>query len=106
MACAFYSHENLKDAKTTLAVLLKKDIIWRRDPDKKRKDLADVIDLLEELTANRNNYKFLCDSYKGMPPLGMEMIAPLIINLSTEVSKINEILPFIVSNRILNDNTL
>ena len=93
VTCAFYSHENIKEAKTTLGVLLKKDIIWRRDPDKKRKDLVDVIDLLEELTSNRNNYKFLCDSYKAMPPLGMEMIAPLLINLSTEVSKINVTLP-------------
>ena len=93
VACAFYSHENIKEAKTTLTVLLKKDTIWRRDPEKKKKDLSDVVDLLEELTGNRNNYKFLCDSYKAMPPLGMEMIAPLIINLSTEVSKINETLP-------------
>ena len=93
VVCSFYSHERIKEAKTTLNVLLKKDIIWRRDPDKKRKDLADVVDQLEELTASRNNYKFLCDSYKAMPPLGMEMIAPLLINLSTEVSKINETLP-------------
>ena len=34
---AFYSHEEIKNAKITLCNLLKKDISWRRDPDKKRK---------------------------------------------------------------------
>lgn len=90
---AFYSHEEIKSAKTEVCNLLKKDVSWRRDPEKKRKDLCDVIDFLEELTSGRNNWKFLCNSYKGMPPLGIQMIAPLLINLTTEISKINECLP-------------
>lgn len=93
VAFAFYSHEQIKNSKTTLYNLLKKDITWRRDPDKKRKDLGDIIESHEELTTGRNRWKFLCNSYKGMPPLGMEMIAPLLINLTTEVTKINEYLP-------------
>ena len=93
IAYAFYSHDEIKSAKTEVCNLLKKDVSWRRDPEKKRKDLCDVIDFLEELTSGRNNWKFLCNSYKGMPPLGIQMIAPLLINLTTEVSKINECLP-------------
>ena len=99
IAYAFYSHEDIKNAKIEACNLLKKDVSWRRDPDKKRKDLGDVIDFHEELTTGRNNWKFLSDSYKGMPPLGIQMIAPLLINLTTEVSKINECLPKFVDMR-------
>ena len=88
-----------------LCNLLKKDIVWRRDPEKKRKDLADVLEYHEELTSGRNNFKFLCNSYKGMPPLGMEMIAPLLLNLSSEVTKINEILPKILDVKTEVTNT-
>ena len=42
VAFSFYSHENIKASKTTLANLLHKDIVWRKDPEKKRKDLKDV----------------------------------------------------------------
>ena len=93
VAYSFYSHEEIKCAKSTLCNLLKKDITWRRDPDKKRKDLNDVIEFHEELTTGRNNWKFVSNSYKGMPPLGMQMLAPLLINLTGEISKINECLP-------------
>jgi len=93
VAYCFFSHEEIKSAKSTVCNLLKKDISWRRDPDKKRKDLNDVIDFHEELTTGRNNWKFLSNSYKGMPPLGIQMLAPVLINLTTEVSKINECLP-------------
>ena len=90
---AFYSHEDIKNAKSTLCDLLKREFKMRRDPEKKKKDLIDVLDLHEELTSGRNSYKFLSDNYKGMPPIGMEMIAPLLINLSSEVTKINEMRP-------------
>lgn len=93
VAFAFYSHEEIKNAKTEVCNLLRKDVSWRRDPEKKRKDLVDVMAFHEELTTGRNNWKFLSNSYKGMPPLGMQMIAPLLINLTTEVTKINECLP-------------
>ena len=93
VAFAFYSHEEIKAAKTLLCNLSKRDITWRRDPEKKRKDLTDVLDYHEELTSARHRWKFVCDSYKVMPPLGMEMIAPLLINLTSEVTKINECLP-------------
>ena len=93
---SFYSHEDIKVAKQELCNLLKKDLVWRRDPEKKKKDLADVVDFHEELTSKRNKMKFVCSSYKGMPPVGMEMIGPLLINLSSEVGRINELLPKIV----------
>ena len=51
VASAFYSHENTKNTKTTLCVLLKKDLIWRKNPDKKGEDLIDVFDFHEELTS-------------------------------------------------------
>ena len=95
VAFSFYTHEGIKAAKTEICNLLRKDIQWRRDPEKK-KDLSDVIEFHAELMSKRNNFKFVCNSYKAMPPLGMEMIAPLLLNLTTEINKINELLPKIV----------
>lgn len=99
VAFSFFSHEDIKSAKQELCNLLKKDLVWRRDPEKKKKDLVDVLDLHEELTLKRNRFKFVCNSYKAMPPVGMELLAPLIINLSDEVGRINEMLPKIVDMR-------
>ena len=96
VAHAFYSHEKIKMSKTTLANILHKDIIWRRDPDKKRKDLRDVIDFMKEVTESKSKYLFVADSHKGMPPVGMEFIAPLLSNLAEEMAKINNILPGIM----------
>lgn len=101
---AFYSHENIKASKTTLCNLLHKDIIWRRDPDKKRKDLKDVIDYLKEVLDSKIKVKFVSDNYRQMPAVGMECIAPLLINLSGELDKINGILPGIldVKSEVIN----
>ena len=90
---SFYSHENVKNSKEKLANLLHRDISWRHDPDKKKKDLNDVFDFMKELLASKMKVRFVCDSYKGMPPVGLEFLAPLIVNLSEEVAKINDILP-------------
>ena len=90
---AFYSHEIVKDAKICLVDILHKDLVWRRDPGKKRKDLQDVMIFLKEAIAADKKLKFVCDSYKGMPPVGIEFIAPLIIKLNEDVAKINEVLP-------------
>lgn len=93
---AFYSHENIKVAKTTLVNLLHKDLIWRRDPEKKMKDLRDVIEYHEELKKSKMKVNFVCNTYKGMPPMGFEYIAPMISNLSEEIVKINDVLPKIL----------
>ena len=58
VALSFYSHEDIKAAKTEVCNLLKTDIHWRRDPEKKKKDLSDVIDFHEELMSKRNNFQF------------------------------------------------
>lgn len=96
LAHCFYSHEMIKSSKTTLANHLHKDIIWRRDPEKKKKDLRDVMDFLKELSSAKKKIKFVCDSYKGMPPVGLEFIGPLIANLNNDVAKINDVLPKIL----------
>ena len=96
LACCFYLHEIIKQSKTALANLLHKDISWRRDPEKKKKDLKDVVDWMKDLKDSRVKVKFVSESYKGMPPVGLEFIGPLIVNVSEEVTKLNEILPNIV----------
>ena len=96
VACAFYSHESIKASKTALTTLLQKEVVWRRDPEKKKKDLKDVMDYMKEVTDSKMKVKFLCNSYKGMPPVGLQFIAPMIINLSEEIAKINDVLPKIL----------
>ena len=95
LAFCFYSHEIIKQSKTALANLLHKDISWRHDPEKKMKDLKDVVKV-----------KFVSGSYKGMPPVGLEFIGPLIVNISEEVTKLNEILPNIVDIKSEMRNTM
>ena len=93
LACCFYSHKNIKQSKSTLGNLLHKDITWRHNPEKKKKDLRDVLDWLKDLRESKIKAKFVADSYKGMPPVGLEFVGPLISNLSDEVTKLNEVLP-------------
>ena len=92
---SFYSIDQIIESKDLLAVLLKKEVVNRRTPDKKRKDLEDVIEYFNELKQSSRATKeiFVADSYKKLPPVGMEFIAPILANLSEEVSKLNNILP-------------
>ena len=101
---SFYSHEEIKQAKTELSNILKTDLIWRRDPDKKGKDLKDVLEFFGTFKASNQKIKFVADTYKKMPPLGMELIAPILVNLAEEVARINELLPKIldVKTEVLN----
>ena len=96
MAYSFYSHEEIKLAKTELANILKRDAVWRRDPEKKRKDLDDVIEFLDELKASKFKTRFVSDNYKKIPPVGLEFIAPILTNLTGEVERLNELLPKIL----------
>ena len=93
---AFYSHEEIKNAKEKICILLKKDIVWRRDPEKKKKDLRDLLDYHEEFRTLNKHVKFVTMSHKKMPPMGMEMLAPVLINLTEDVMKLNEVIPKIV----------
>ena len=93
---SFYSHEEIKVAKELLCNLLRKDLIWRRDPEKKRRDLQHLLECHQELTASKKKVKIVTDSYKKMPPIGMSMFAPILSNLSEDITKINELLPKIL----------
>ena len=53
VAYSFYSHEEIKVAKELLCTLLKKDLIWREDPNKRRKNLKDILEYHQELTASK-----------------------------------------------------
>ena len=93
---SFYSPEEIKVAKELLCNLLRKDLIWRRDPEKKRKDLQDLLECHQELTASKKKVKIVTGSYKKMPPIGMSMFVPILSNLSEDITKINELLPKIL----------
>ena len=96
IANSFYSYEEIKDAKTEVMNLLGKDVPFRRGHDKKLMDMKDVTDLLHEIASSKTKVRFVSDSYKKMPPIGMEMIAPLLVNLTGEVARINDMLPKIL----------
>ena len=104
IAYSFYSHEEIKTSKEKILNFINKDIIWRRDPDKKMKDLNDLIDGINEIYETNKYIKCVADSYKKIPPVGLEFIAPILINLSEEVNKINSLLPGIldIKSTVLN----
>ena len=93
---SFYSHEEIKVAKELLGNLLKKEIVWRRDPDKKRKDLKDLLEFHDELITSKMKVNLVTKSHKKMPPIGLELFAPILTNLVEEITKINEVLPKIL----------
>ena len=68
VAYSFYSHEEIKVAKELLCTLLKRDLIWRRDPDKERKDLKDILEYHQELTASKRKLNIVTDTYKKSLP--------------------------------------
>ena len=104
IAYTFYSHEEVKISKEKIFNIINKDIVCRRDPEKKKKDLNDLIDGLNELKDKNKRIKMVSDSYKKMPPVGLEFIAPILLDLSEEISKINSILPSIldIKSTVLN----
>lgn len=95
----FFSHDEVKAAKVILCNFLKEDIIWRRDPDKKRKDLNDVFQFQKRLCETRNTIKYVTDSYLKMLPMGLEILAPIPGSLAEEIMKLNETIPKILDIR-------
>ena len=91
VAYAFYSHEEIKSAKETICVLLKKDLVWRRDPEKKKKDLRELLDYHEEFKNLNKHAKFVTTSHKKMTPVGLEMFAPILTNLAEDIMKLNDV---------------
>lgn len=96
MVISFYSHEEIKKAKELLCNLLKIDIVWRRDPDKKLKDAKDIFEFYEKVAETKMKVKFVTASHKSMPPVGFEIFAPLLKDLAENVKMINEFLPKIL----------
>ena len=73
--------------------------MWRWDPEKKRKDLDEVIEFLDELRACKSKTRFVSDNYKKIPPVGLEFIAPILTNLTGEVERLIELLPKILDTK-------
>ena len=88
---SFYSLEEIKEAKELLSNLIERDVVNRRDPERKRKKTDDLFTFFNEFFIKNHNDKFVTDSYKKLLPVGMEFIAPILINLSEEVSRLNGI---------------
>ena len=89
----FYSIDEIINSKATLGSLLNNDVPTRNNPNKKSKELKDLLELLHEFEKSDLRIKFVSDNYKRMPPLGMDCIAPLLIQMGEELLKLNEILP-------------
>ena len=91
---SFYYVDDIKESKETLANIINKNGIKRNEPDKKRKEVVDLFDFFEEFSILLNNKNvFVANTYKRMPPVGLQFIAPILTHLSEEIIKINEVLP-------------
>ena len=93
---AFYSHDDIKQAKEIMGNIVSEDIIWRRKPEQKRKDLNDLITFHEKACETKRKMNYVTNTYKAMPPIGLTLFAPLITSLTNEVSRLNEVVPKIV----------
>lgn len=93
---SFYSEDDIIKAKDMLAEILNNSVIVRKNPERKKKSLDDVFEMFEEFLTKNRRIIFVSDSYKKMPPLGLEFISPVLCNLIEEITKINNILPKIV----------
>ena len=92
----FYSVEEIMAAKAKVYDLLGKPFDKRKNPNKKCKELEDLIEAFLVCKDKFNRVKYFADSYRKLPPVSLEFIAPLIANLANEITKINEVLPKIL----------
>lgn len=101
MVKTFCSHDDIKKVKEIFSGLLNKDFEWRRDPDKKGKDLTDllVLEFRSELRKGKIKMNFVTDSHKTLPLVGIQVFAPVLTNLSEEIARINDMLPKILEIR-------
>ena len=96
VAYAFYSHDRIKSPKEKICISLKRDIVWRKDPKKKKKDLQDLLYYLEEFKEVNKHVKYVTMPPKKMPPVGLEVFAPILTNLAEDIMKLNEVIPKIL----------
>ena len=88
---SFYSENEIFEAKSTLCNTLKHDLKSRREPNKKRKDLEDIMEMFSVFMNFENNSTiFVSNSYKNMPPSGFDTISPVLTSLLAEVAKLKE----------------
>ena len=59
---SFYSHEEIKKAKELVCVQFKKDVVWRRDPDKKDKHLKVLVEDHKVLSEAHTKLKCVSDT--------------------------------------------
>ena len=90
---SFYSIEDIKTARELLSSYVTKSFPARRGPDKKKRELDDLLESYHEFETLKTRVVFASDSYKKMPPLGLEFIAPILTTLIEEVTKLNSMLP-------------
>ena len=101
---SFYSEDDIIIAKDLLAEILNKNVTVRKNPGRKKRCLEDVFEMFEEFLTKNRRIIFASDSYKKMPPLGLEFISPLLCNLMEEITTINNILPKIndIKSQVVN----
>ena len=91
---SFYSIDDIKESKEVLSDIIDKDCTKRIGTDKKRKEVTDLFEFFDIFSSLTNNKDiFVADTYKRMPPVGLQFIAPILTHLSEEIIKINEVLP-------------
>ena len=91
----FYCIDEIKKAKQDICSVLKKDCVKRNEPDKKAKEIRDLIELSKDLKPE-HKVKYVSDSHKKMPPHNIESIAPLLVHLHGEIEKLNSNVPQIL----------
>ena len=88
----FYCYEEIKKNKEILCSILNEALCWRRDPEKKRKEVKDLMELHERVSNENKPVRFVTDSHKRMPSIELEKFGPLLSNFSEDIAVIKKIL--------------
>lgn len=75
------------------------ELTWGRDPERKKKEVRDLLDSHERLVKKELKTKFVTDSHERIPPIDLETFEHLLMQLTEDMTTMKEFLPKIVDMR-------
>ena len=92
---SFYTFDDIIEAKQIIYDILNNEIVSRREPNKKKKEIDDIFEKFESL--NDVDIVFVCDDYKRLPPSGLDNLASVLTSISENVLGLTGSVPHITS---------
>ena len=87
----FYSDADIIEAKNLICEISETDLQLRRDPNRKKRDLSDILDIFDKIKkvdSPCKDFIFVSDDSKKLPPSGYDTISPALSSLMNEVIEV------------------